>query len=68
MNEKLEILMPVHNEAKAISKIIPNIHKNIGDKIEYSFIIVPIKENDKLKPSNILRLIPNENVTLEYAN
>jgi len=39
MNENLEILMPVHNEAKAISKIIPHIHQNIGDKIEYSFII-----------------------------
>ena len=39
MNENLEILMPVHNEAKAILKIIPHIHQNIGDKIEYSFII-----------------------------
>ena len=39
MNEKLEVLMPVHNEAKAISKIIPDIHQNIGNKIEYSFII-----------------------------
>ena len=39
MNENLEILMPVHNEAKAISKIISHIHQNIGDKIEYSFII-----------------------------
>lgn len=45
-------------------KIITNLYNNI----EYSFIIVPIKENDKLKPSNILRLIPNENVALEYAN
>ena len=34
MNENLEILMPIHNEAKAISKIIPHIHQNIGDKIE----------------------------------
>ena len=39
MNENLEILMPVHNEAKAISKIIPHIHQNIVGKIEYSFII-----------------------------
>jgi len=39
MNENLEILMPVHSEAQAISKIIPHIHQNIGDKIEYSFII-----------------------------
>ena len=39
MNENLEILMPVHNEAKAILKIIPHIYQNIGDKIEYSFII-----------------------------
>ena len=31
--------MPVHSEAQAISKIIPYIHQNIGDKIEYSFII-----------------------------
>ena len=39
MSDNLEILMPVHNEAKAISKIIPHIHENIGHKIEYSFII-----------------------------
>ena len=39
MNEKLEILMPVHNEAKSISNILPHINKNIGDKINYSFIV-----------------------------
>ena len=38
MNDNLEILMPVHNEAKAISKIIPDIQQKIGNKIEYSFI------------------------------
>ena len=39
MNENLEILMPAHNEAKSLSKLIPEIHNNIKGKINYKIII-----------------------------
>ena len=39
MNEKLEILMPVHNEAKILTTLIHSINKTIENKINYSFII-----------------------------
>ena len=39
MIETLEILMPAHNEAKSLAKLIPEIDKNINGKINYSIII-----------------------------
>jgi len=39
MNDNLEILMPAHNEAQSLSKLIPEIHYNIHGKINYSIII-----------------------------
>ena len=39
MSENLEILMPAHNEAKILPKLIPSIDKNINNSINYSFII-----------------------------
>ena len=39
MNESLEILMPAHNEARCLPKLIPEIHDNINNKINYSIII-----------------------------
>jgi len=38
MSEKLEILMPIHNEEKIIKHLIPEIDKCIDKRIEYSFI------------------------------
>lgn len=32
---------------------------NLKNKIQYSFILVPIKDRKQLKPSNIVELIPN---------
>jgi glycosyltransferase involved in cell wall biosynthesis len=39
MSENLEILMPAHNEAESLSKLIPEIDNNIKGKIDYSMII-----------------------------
>ena len=39
MNDRLEILMPAHNEARCLPKLIPEIHDNINNKINYSIII-----------------------------
>ena len=67
MNEKLEILMPVHNEAKSISNILPHINKNIGDKINYSFIVCEDGSTDnslekltELKKKFPIKLISSE--------
>ena len=39
MNDNLDILLPVHNEAKSIAKLIPEIINNINEKINYTIII-----------------------------
>ena len=39
MSENLEILMPAHNEARILPKLIPSIDKNINNTINYSFIV-----------------------------
>ena len=39
MNENLEILMPVHNEARILSSLISTIHQKINNTINYSFIV-----------------------------
>ena len=39
MEENLQILMPAHNEAKSLQKLVPEIHKNINNEIDYSIII-----------------------------
>jgi len=38
MDENLEILMPVHNEARILPSLISAIDKKIGNTINYSFI------------------------------
>ena len=54
MNENLEILMPAHNEAKSLLKLIPEIHNNINGKINYSIIICEDGSTD-----NTLEVIEN---------
>ena len=39
MDENLEILMPVHNEARILSSLISIIHQKISNTVNYSFII-----------------------------
>ena len=39
MSNNLEILMPVHNEARVLPNLIHAIHENIKDTTDYSFII-----------------------------
>lgn len=54
MNENLEILMPAHNEAKSLAKLIPEIHNSIKGKIDYSIIICEDGSTD-----NTLEIIEN---------
>ena len=54
MIETLEILMPAHNEAKSLAKLIPEIDKNINGKINYSIIICEDGSTD-----NTLEVIEN---------
>ena len=54
MDDSLEILMPAHNEAKCLSKLIPEIHNNINNKINYSIIICEDGSTD-----NTLEVIRN---------
>ena len=54
MNENLEILMPAHNEAKSLARLIPEIDNNISGKIEYSIIICEDGSTD-----NTLEVISN---------
>ena len=49
MSENLEILMPAHNEAKSLSKLIPEIDNNIKGKIDYSMIICEDGSTDDMK-------------------
>ena len=39
MDENLEILMPVHNEARILPSLISAIHQKINNTINYSFIV-----------------------------
>ena len=64
MNEKLEILMPVHNEARVLPILIPAIHENIKDTTNYSFIVCEDGSTDgtkeilkKLKKKYLIKLI-----------
>ena len=37
---------------------------NLENDVEYSFVIVPIKDNKRLPMSNILRLVPNPKLNI----
>ncbi len=54
MRENLQILMPAHNEAKSLEKLVPEIHNNINNKIDYSIIICEDGSTD-----NTLEVIEN---------
>lgn len=67
MNETLEILMPAHNEERCIAKLIPEIHENIKNKIDYSIIICEDGSTDNtveviknLKKKYPIKLITNK--------
>ena len=54
MRENLQILMPAHNEAKSLEKLVPEIHSNINNEIDYSIIICEDGSTD-----NTLEVIEN---------
>jgi glycosyltransferase involved in cell wall biosynthesis len=67
VNETLEILMPAHNEERCIAKLIPEIHENIKNKIDYSIIICEDGSTDNtvevikdLKKKYPIKLITNK--------
>ena len=68
MSENLEILMPAHNEAKILPKLIPSIDKNINNSINYSFIICEDGSTDntletliELKKNYPIKIISSKN-------
>ena len=68
MSENLEILMPAHNEAKILPKLIPTIDKNINNSIDYSFIICEDGSTDntldilfELKKNYPIKIISSKN-------
>ena len=68
MYETLEILMPAHNEAKSLGRLIPEIHKNINGEINYSIIICEDGSTDNtleiieyLKKKYPIKLITSKN-------
>ena len=68
MKESLEILMPAHNEARSLARLIPEIHDTINGKIDYSFIICEdgstdntLEIIDNLKKSYPIKLITSKN-------
>ena len=68
MSENLEILMPAHNEAKILPKLIPSIDKNINNSIDYSFIICEDGSTDntleilfELKKNYPIKIISSKN-------
>ncbi len=61
MIEKLEILMPAYNEEKCLAKLIPEIHENIKNKIDYSIIICEDGSTD-----NTLEVIENLKKKISY--
>ena len=68
MSENLEILMPTHNEAKILPKLIPSIDKNINNSIDYSFIICEDGSTDntldilfELKKNYPIKIISSKN-------
>ena len=68
MSENLEILMPAHNEAESLSKLIPEIDNNIKGKIDYSIIICGDGSSDdtlrvieEFKKSYPIKLITSKN-------
>ena len=46
LNEKLQILMPVHNEGKSLEETIFKIYEVVKTKINFSFIICEDGSND----------------------
>ncbi len=68
MSENLEILMPAHNEAKILPKLISSIDKNINNSINYSFIVCEDGSTDntldtlvELKKSYPIKIISSKN-------
>jgi len=68
MNDNLEILMPAHNEAKILPKLIASIDKNINNSINYSFIVCEDGSTDntleilfELKKNYPIKIISSKN-------
>ena len=68
MEETLQILMPAHNEAQSLQKLIPEIHQNINGIVDYSIIICEDGSTDNtleviegLKKIYPIKLITNKN-------
>ena len=68
MNENLEILMPVHNEARILHSLISTIHQKINDTINYSFIVSEDGSTDnslevlnELKKNYPIKIISDKN-------
>ena len=68
MSENLEILMPAHNEANILPKLIHSIDKNINNSINYSFIICEDGSTDntlevlfELKKKYPIKIISSKN-------
>ena len=58
MDKKLQILMPVYNEADHIEKILVEIYKVLNDKIPFEFIISEDGSKDGTK--EILKNLKNK--------
>ena len=68
MNENLEILMTVHNEARILTSLISTIHQKINNTINYSFIVAEDGSTDnslevlnELKNNYPIKIISDKN-------
>ena len=72
MSENLEILMPAHNEANILPKLIPSIDQTINNSINYSFIICEDGSTDntldilfELKKKYPIKIISGKNRSIQ---